>query len=116
MPNVRMDEWTACADAPTAVPRELKPKGFVSRGMNDLQKAKEYADQVAIFFAQNGATNKEVFVVAGPTSTTKAKFEVVEATAGYSVLYKTGAPAPDVTVAQSESEPEHDECDTYAPR
>ncbi len=87
----RLDEWAGVSLAPTSVPFELAPKGCVFRGMNNVDDAKNYADQVAAFFTQHGL-NCPVFVVSGPTTTTRCKFEVVEATAGYSVVYRS-APA-----------------------
>lgn len=82
-----LDEWTKIYPAPTAIPFELKPTGSTFRGMNDPDKAIEYAKKVSAFFAEN-YLDKSVYVVRGPTSTTKCKFEVVSATAGYSVFFK----------------------------
>lgn len=83
-----LDEWAKIYPAPTSVPFELKATGSVFRGMNQLNAAKAYADQVAQFFHSHGL-NQSVFVVKGPTSTTKCKFEIVTATAGYSVVYRS---------------------------
>lgn len=85
-----LDDWTKVYLAPTGTPFELKPTGGVFRGMKDLQGAKDYADRAAGFFFSHGI-DKPVFVVKGPTSTTKCAFEVVDATAGYTVAYKTRA-------------------------
>ncbi len=56
--------------------------------MNSEDAATEYAEQVAAFFRGHGLA-MGVFVVRGPTSTSKCKFEVVTATAGYTVVYRT---------------------------
>ncbi len=95
--KVRMDEWSCIYPAPTGVPFELKPTGDTFRGMKDLDKAKAYAEEVADFFFENGL-NKRVFVVKGPTSTTKSPFEVVTATSTYTVAHRTalrGSPEAD---------------------
>lgn len=84
--KVRLDEWACVYDAPTSVPFELKPTGGVFRGMRDLEKAKEYAKVVAKFFSDNNV-HKPVYVVRGPTTTTKAPFEVVDACCGYTVAF-----------------------------
>lgn len=89
-----LDEWTHIYPAPTGVPFELKTSGSVYRGMNDLDKAKEYATEVSAFFAKH-SLDKQVFVVRGPTSTTKCKFEVVTATCGYTVVYRTPKLSPE---------------------
>lgn len=83
-----LDEWTKIYLAPTAVAFELKPTGSTFRGMNNLDNAKAYADKVSDFFKEHNL-HKQVFVVQGPTSTTKAKYEVVTETAGYSIMYRT---------------------------
>lgn len=82
-----LDDWTKVYLAPTGIPFELKPTGGVFRGMKDLEDAKNYADRASGFFFSHGI-DKPVFVVKGPTSTTKCAFEVVAATAGYPVVYK----------------------------
>lgn len=82
-----LDEWTKIYPAPTAIPFELKPTGSTFRGMNDQGKASEYAEKVSTFFAEHNL-DIPVFVVRGPTSTTKCKFEVVTAIAGYTVVFK----------------------------
>jgi hypothetical protein len=83
-----LDEWAKIYLALSAVPGEYKPTASVFRGMNDSCDAKDYAEKAAEFFSTNGL-DVPVFVVVGPTSTTRCKFEVVSATAGYSVLYRT---------------------------
>lgn len=88
-----LDEWAKVYPAPTSVPFELKPNGGVFRGMKDLAQATDYAEKVADFFAQHGVS-KHVFVIEGPTSTTKMPYEVVDATAGRTVLYRAHARAP----------------------
>jgi hypothetical protein len=92
MSMIRMDEWASVADAPIAVPFKLMPKGGVFRGMRDLEEAKAYADGVRDFFAAHGA-RQSVFVVRGPTSTTRMPFEVVDATCGCTRVYTAPAPA-----------------------
>ncbi len=84
-----LDEWTRVCLAPTAKPFELKPSASTFRGMNDLDKAKQYASRVLKFFQGHGL-EVPVFVVGGPTSTTRCKFEVVSETCGYSVLHRIG--------------------------
>lgn len=84
----RLDKWAVIYPAPTSVPLELKPTGSVFRGMNSEDAATEYAEQVAAFFRGHGLA-MGVFVVRGPTSTSQCKFEVVTATAGYTVVYRT---------------------------
>jgi hypothetical protein len=56
--------------------------------MKTFESARDYAIQVAQFFGQHGL-DQAVFVVKGPTSTTKQPFEVVEASAGYTIAYRT---------------------------
>ena len=82
-----LDEWTKIYLAPTSVPFELAPNGSTFRGMNNLDKAIEYAGEAYNFFRANGL-KKTVFVVKGPTSTTKSKFEVVTASAGYTIAHR----------------------------
>ena len=87
---IRLDEWTSIGTkAPTEVPGETAPKGGVFRGMNDEAAACTYAKEVFEFFKQHGS-NQPVFVVKGPTSTTKCKFEVVDACCGYAVVQRLG--------------------------
>ena len=83
-----LDDWTKVYPAPTAVPFELKQTGSTFRGMNDREKAISYANEVAGYFTTHHL-DLPVFVVAGPTSTTRKKFEVVTTTAGYHVVYRT---------------------------
>lgn len=84
----RMDDSTTVYLAPTAIPFELAPTGSVFKGFNNLDKAKEYAESAADFFAEH-SLQTPVFVVHGPTSTTASKFEVVTATCGYSIVHRT---------------------------
>ena len=83
--GARLDEWACVYPGPTAVPFEQKLTGAVFRGMQDEAKAKSYAQDVGAFFASLGVS-KPVFVVKGPTSTTKCKFEVVDASCGYTTV------------------------------
>ena len=95
--NLRYDEFAGISTAPTALPNVLAPQGGVLRGMNDLDNAKAYAHEVCVWFAANDAP-ATVFVVRGPTSTTRLAYEVVDATAGYSVEYRVMPPAPEVAI------------------
>lgn len=83
----RLDEWTVISHAPTGEPFKSKMSGSVFRGMNNLDEAVTYAVKVAEFFGANGL-EQPVFVVGGPTSTTKCRFEVVDATSSYTVKFK----------------------------
>ena len=74
----RLDEWAVVYPAPTAKPFELRLTGGVFRGMNDFEAAKRYADTVQEFWQANGVA-APVFVVSGPTSTTRCSYEVVSA-------------------------------------
>ena len=87
--GARLDEWTCISLGPTAVPNESRLRGSVFRGVPDLAAAKEYADRAHAFLQANGAA-APVFVVKGPTSTTRSPFEVVSATCGHEVLYQKG--------------------------
>lgn len=91
MPNIRLDDYACLYSAPTAIAGENAPKGSVFRPFNDLDQAKAYADTACAWFADKGCPTP-VFVVKGPTSTTNAKFEVVDACAGYTVAYKALPP------------------------
>jgi hypothetical protein len=55
--------------------------------MPELDAACKYAREVSEFFVAQGACGV-VYVVKGPTSTTRSPFEVVDACCGYSVAYK----------------------------
>lgn len=103
-PPVRLDEWAAVAMAPTAVPFERKPKGSVFRPFHDEHKALAYAREVCKFFAEHG-TRQPVFVIKGPTSTTKAPFEVVEASCGYTIVHRVEMREP-VAVAAPDAPPQ----------
>lgn len=84
----RIDEWASVSDAPTATPGRMALDSYVCRGLADLETAIEYANHISDAFEELGAPH-QVFVVTGPTSTTRKPFEVVNATAGYSVLHVT---------------------------
>jgi hypothetical protein len=88
---IRLDEWTSIGTkAPTAVTGQETRKGcLINRGMNDEEAARAYAKEVFAFFKQHGA-NQSVFVIKGPTSTTKCKFEVVDASCGYVIVQRFG--------------------------
>lgn len=89
--GVNLDGWAGVNEAPTDVPFETKLSGSVFRGMKNESEARAYADTVSEFFLNNGSRNTKVFVVRGPTSTTKAPFEVLSACCGYSIVYETKA-------------------------
>lgn len=91
----RLDEWCVAYDAPTDKPHTLALVGGVFRGFNNLDKAKAYADQVTEWWTGLGL-KQAAYVVQGPTSTTKCKYEVVDATAGYTKLHSrlTGKQLP----------------------
>ncbi len=103
---IRFDQWASIADAPTTVPLEMKPKGLVFRGMRDFDAACHYAREVQAFFEDNGYLGA-VFVLRGPTSTTKEKFEVVDAAHGYPIAFHVLSTAEVVNEALSDrlSEP-----------
>jgi hypothetical protein len=86
--KLRIDAHACVYPGPSSVPGVSVQHGGVFRGMRDENKARAYALHVAQQFARYGMPNKLVFVVRGPTSTTVAPFEVVDACAGYSVLYR----------------------------
>lgn len=82
----RADAWAGMYIGPSELPNVYTVHGYVCRGMDDEQAAREYARQVTDFFARNGL-EMTVFVVRGPTSTSRrSKFEVTDACAGYSVV------------------------------
>lgn len=85
--TTRLDQWACTYSGPSAIPGRNKLFASVCRGMADIDGAKLYADKVAKFFAAQGC-DESVFVVRGPTSTTKTAFEVTDACAGYSVVYR----------------------------
>lgn len=86
----RLDEWTVA--------------GSVFRGMADLDEAKRYAERVARFLELQGCP-APVFVVAGPTSTTKQPFEVVAASCGYRILHRINPPRLHCVEAVRQGEP-----------
>lgn len=92
--NHQLDEWAKCYSGPSETPGVPKMHGSVFRGMRDATEARAYADTVSQYFQDAGLKTKRVFVVRGPTSTTKAPFEVVDATAGYAVCYTAPAGPP----------------------
>lgn len=81
----QMDGWTCLYMAPTSTPGQYAPRGGVFRGFDDEARACSYMREAAAFFARHGL-DQPVFVVRGPTSTSRCKFEVVDATAGYGVV------------------------------
>ncbi|MEJ6002579.1 hypothetical protein [Paucibacter soli] len=88
----RIDEWAVVYDAPTSQPGRLALSSSVFRGMRDKDAAIAYADFLAAKFKELKAPHS-VFVVAGPTSTTKSPFEVVTASGGYSIIHRTQPPS-----------------------
>lgn len=89
--GINLDGWAGVNNTATEVPFELRPRGCVFRGMKTESDARAYADKVSEFFLNNGSRNTTVYVVRGPTSTTKAPFEVLSACCGYSIVYETQA-------------------------
>lgn len=84
----RFDAWGGLYIGPSSEPHVYKVHGYVCRGMNAEQEAREYARKVAEQFTSRGLA-KTVFVVRGPTSTSRgSRFEVTDACAGYSVVAK----------------------------
>lgn len=86
--TIRLDSW-ALTYPKYVSPGVYEATGSVFRGMSDEEEAKEYARKVRAFFAQN-ALDAPVFVVRGPTSTTRKPFEVVSASCGYTVVFCAG--------------------------
>lgn len=91
---VAHDSFTRVYPAPTAKPHELKRTGSTFRGMDVKEEAIAYAIQASEFLAQHDIA-KDVFVVQGPTSTTKCRFEVVTESSGYRILHRVGPPIRD---------------------
>jgi hypothetical protein len=82
----RPDAWSGMFIGPSAAPNVFKPHGYVCRGMNDEHAAQAYARQAAEFFSRNGL-EMTVFVVRGPTSTSRrSQFEVTDACSSYPVV------------------------------
>lgn len=101
---LRIDEWSTCSWAPTATPFELKRVAYVCRGMDSEDAAKKYAEEMSGKFTGLGVPST-IFVLKGPTSTTKKPYEVTTASAGYIILHKITpninaieAPAPTTDV------------------
>ena len=85
--RVVMDHWTSIYDGPGPTPNSVQAHGYASRGMNSEQQAIAYANEASEFFANHGL-EQTVFVVKGPTSTSKLKFEVCTEAAGYRILHR----------------------------
>ncbi len=86
--TIRLDSW-ALTYPKYVSPGVHEATGYVLRGMHDEDKAREYAVKVREFFKQN-ALDQPVFVIRGPTSVTRAPYEVVSETCGYTVVYRAG--------------------------
>lgn len=82
--NLRLDAWSNISDSPTEIPSRFSLGAYVCRGMQDLDLAKAYADDLAVKFSEHGCP-VPVFVVRGPTSTSKSAFEVTTARASYTI-------------------------------
>lgn len=82
--NTRLDAWASISDSPTELPSRFALSAYACRGMQDLDQARAYADDLAVKFSEHGCP-VPVFVVRGPTSTSKSAFEVTTACAGYTV-------------------------------
>ncbi len=68
-------------------PGVFEATGGVFRGFPTEDAARTYAYRVLSFFMQNALT-QPVYVVRGPTSTTRMPYEVVDACCGYTVVLK----------------------------
>lgn len=84
--TIRLDPYTL------VYPQYVSPgvyaaTGSTFRGFRGEDEARTYAATAKDFFAQN-ALDIPVYVVRGPTSTTRQPFEVVTACCGYSVVCK----------------------------
>lgn len=85
----RLDEWTVVYPNPSETPGGNKMHASTFRGVSTEEQGRTYAKEVRAFFLRQNVI-APVFVIKGPTSTTKKPFEVVTATAGYAVVYKIG--------------------------
>lgn len=88
--NRNLDSWAHFLLAPTEKPFELKPKGYVCRGMRKASDAVAYAEEAKEFFLKNNLVTR-VFVIKGPTKTTRAAWEVVTESCGYDVVHEAKA-------------------------
>lgn len=84
--TIRLDSYT-CVYPKYVSPGKYEATGSVFRGFTTEDAALQYAYTVLSFFMQNALT-QPVYVVHGPTSTTKKPYEVVSACCGYSVVVK----------------------------
>jgi len=84
----RLDDWARVYNAPTEVPNKMAPTTYVCRGMTNKDDAVAYAVDLATKFSDHGCPTT-VFVIRGPTSTTRKPFEVVTESAGYSILHRS---------------------------
>lgn len=84
--TIRLDPY-ACVYPKYVSPGVYEATGSVFRGFTVEAEALKYAYAVLAFFMQNALT-QPVYVVRGPTSTTKKPYEVVSACCGYSVVVK----------------------------
>lgn len=82
--TIRMDPYT-CVYPKYVSPGVYEATGSVFRGFATEASARTYAYAVLAFFMQNALT-QPVYVVRGPTSTTRLPYEVVSACCGYSVV------------------------------
>ena len=89
----RMDEWALTYMGPSAVPFHHVRHASVFRGMRTESAARAYAAKVCTWFAAEGVYGP-VFVVRGPTSTTRQPFEVVSACCGYSIVARFDPKGP----------------------
>lgn len=84
--TIRMDAYT-CVYPKYISPDVYEATGSVNRGCITEVEATLYAYAVLAFFMQNALT-QPVYVVRGPTSTTRKPYEVVDACCGYTVVLK----------------------------
>lgn len=91
MPHIRFDDFTSLYQGPGDTQFSQKLRCGIFRPFKDFALACQYADEVSAWLVDH-LCPQPVFVVRGPTSTTKSPFEVVDATAGYSVQYRVDPP------------------------
>ena len=88
--KARFDAWCCVYDAYQRPGVNKRVLG-VSRGMNDFYEACSMARIYSEWALQHGVENPVVFVVHGPTSTTRCKYEVTDASAGYTIEFRINA-------------------------
>lgn len=97
-----LDESCSVYDAPTAVPGQYAPCLGVFRSFKDLGAAIDYSEKVFAFAKEYGVDAPIVYVIKGPTSTTRAPYEVVSASAGYSICHRASGRALSEPISEAE--------------